>query len=180
MCCQLGQVAIYRRDSGFCERPVLGRSVAGDHFLPTLISAQDKTGTLTQNKMHVEDAAIYDVTFDVSTLRQQLGSAQHLVAENLRQLPAVSAICNAASFEGSPSDSKRNIIGDATGKEPESVSWRNAPPSHGSCFFPTPDSAILKFSDDLVSSDTTRARWRHVHKIPFNSKVSQSNMSGSP
>ncbi len=85
--------------------------------LPALISAQDKTGTLTQNKMHVEDAAIYDTTFAVPTLREQLESAQPLVAENIRQLPAVSAICNAATFEGSPSDSKRNIIGDATGKE---------------------------------------------------------------
>jgi sodium/potassium-transporting ATPase subunit alpha len=82
-----------------------------------LIFAQDKTGTLTQNKMHVEDAAIYDTTFAVPTLREKLESAQSLVVENLRQLPAVSAICNAATFEGSPSDSKRNIFGDATGKE---------------------------------------------------------------
>jgi hypothetical protein len=66
--------------------------------------------------MHVEDAAIYDTTFNVATLREQLESAQPLVAENLRQLPMVSAICNAAAFEGSPSDLKRNIIGDATGK----------------------------------------------------------------
>jgi len=65
--------------------------------------------------MHVEDAAIYDVTFNVPTLCERLESAESPVAENLRQLPAVSAICNAASFEGSPSDSKRNIIGDATG-----------------------------------------------------------------
>jgi cation transport ATPase len=87
-------------------------------FVRMLISAQEKTGTLTQNKMHVEDAAIYDVPFDVPTLRQQLELAEDLVSENLRQLPAVSAICNAASFEGSPSDSKRKIIGDATGKGP--------------------------------------------------------------
>jgi hypothetical protein len=68
--------------------------------------------------MHVEDAAIYDVTLNLSTLRQQLESVEDPVAENLRQLPAISAICNAASFEGSPSESKRKIIGDATGKGP--------------------------------------------------------------
>jgi sodium/potassium-transporting ATPase subunit alpha len=68
--------------------------------------------------MHIQDAAIYDVTFDVSTLSQQLESAEDRVVENLRQLPAVSAICNAASFAGSPSESMRNIIGDATGKWP--------------------------------------------------------------
>ena len=110
-----GQVVIYRRDSGLCERLVLSTSRCFLCF-PALISAQDKTGTLTQNKMHVEDAAIYDTTFNVPTLSEQLESAQPLVAENLRQLPTVSAICNAAAFEGSPSDSKRNIIGDATGK----------------------------------------------------------------
>ena len=119
--CQPGQIAINRRDFGFRERSLLGSSLARrsfHFFVPMPISLQDKTGTLTQNKMHVEDAAIYDITFNIPTLRQQLESAEDLVAENLRQLPAVSAICNAASFEGSPSDSKRKIIGDATGKEP--------------------------------------------------------------
>jgi hypothetical protein len=38
------------------------------------------------------------------------------MAENLRQLPMIFAICNAATFEGSPSDLKWNIIGNATGK----------------------------------------------------------------
>lgn len=91
-----------------------------EHFFPNANLLQDKTGTLTQNKMHVEDAAIYDVTFEVPTLRQQLESAQGLVVENLRQLPAVATICNAAIFEGSSSSSNR-IIGDATGKGPTSA-----------------------------------------------------------
>ena len=147
---------------------MLGKSRFYPRFPVVLTFAQDKTGTLTQNKMHVEDASIYDTTFSVPTLREQLESAQPLVVENLRQLPAISAICNAATFEGSPSDSKRNIIGDATGKATDawSVSY-----SHGRCVFYGLDSAILGFADNLISSDTIRARWRHVHKIPFNSKV---------
>jgi sodium/potassium-transporting ATPase subunit alpha len=66
--------------------------------------------------MHVEDTAIYDVPFTVPSLRERLESAPPAVVENLRQLPVVSAICNAAAFEGSASESNRNIIGDATGK----------------------------------------------------------------
>jgi hypothetical protein len=49
--------------------------------------------------------------------------------------------------------------------------------SHDCCFFYGLDSAILGFADNLISSDTIRARWHHVHKIPFNSKVSRSNLS---
>ena len=66
--------------------------------------------------MHVEDIGIYDTTYNLSTLNEQLESSPPSVAENLRQLPTVSAICNAAAFEGSPSDSRRNVIGDATGE----------------------------------------------------------------
>ena len=66
--------------------------------------------------MHVEDAAIYDVTYSVSSLRDSLDSAPHSVLENQRQLATVAALCNAASFEGSPSDSNRKINGDATGE----------------------------------------------------------------
>ena len=66
--------------------------------------------------MHVEDAATYDVTFSVSSLRESLDLATHAVLENQRQLATVAALCNAASFEGSPSDSNRKINGDATGE----------------------------------------------------------------
>jgi hypothetical protein len=35
------------------------------------------------------------------------------------------------------------------------------------------DSALLKFADSLLASvDAVRGRWRHVHKMAFNSKAS--------
>jgi hypothetical protein len=66
--------------------------------------------------MHVEDAAIYNVTYSFTSLRDSLDAAPHSVLENQRQLATVAALCNAASFEGSPSDSNRKINGDATGE----------------------------------------------------------------
>lgn len=65
--------------------------------------------------MHVEDAAIYDVTFSTTSLRDSLDAAPQSILENQRQLASVAALCNAAAFEGSPSESNRKIIGDATG-----------------------------------------------------------------
>ena len=83
---------------------------------------------------------------------------------------------HAASFEGSPSESKHKIIGDATGKGailfPVSQR-RSIQPFLTPCFFVQLDSAILNFADDLVSGNNLPARWRHVYKIPINSTPEQ-------
>ena len=73
------------------------------------------TGTLSQNKMHVQDAAVFDAIFTPSSLMVDIGKASPEIAKNLRQLPTVVAICNAANFDKASALGERSVIGDATG-----------------------------------------------------------------
>lgn len=75
--------------------------------------------------MSVEDAAVFDARFSPSELREAISHASAEARENLAQLAAVSAICNAAVIEvraNSGNDEKpskeREVIGDATGALP--------------------------------------------------------------
>lgn len=110
------------------------------------VLCSDKTGTLTQNKMHVQDAAVFDAIFTTSSLMVDIGKASPEIAENLRQLPTVAAICNSANFDQASALGERSVIGDAT------------------------DSAILRFADSFIPVDTIRGHWRQIFKINFNSK----------
>ncbi|KAF8503943.1 sodium-potassium ATPase [Hysterangium stoloniferum] len=134
------------------------------------VLCSDKTGTLTQNRMHVQNVAVYDLELTPSDLRDavilgrqltETGSSKTTSSEtkpvvktsgaareNLAQIAAVAGICNAAAFAADEKTSdRRNIIGDAT------------------------DAAILSFSDSVTPIQDTLKAWEEVHKVNFNSKV---------
>ncbi|KAI0757131.1 sodium-potassium ATPase [Daedaleopsis nitida] len=110
-------------------------------------SLSDKTGTLTQNKMHVVNVAVDDMVFESSVYKPVLADATPAVASNLSQVVAVGSICNAAVFGAETKDASEKLIsGDAT------------------------DSAILRFSDSIIPATPLRSHWQEVFKVNFNSK----------
>jgi len=93
------------------------------HFNKLMRHSQDKTGTLTQNIMHVENLAIFDSVYESNAFRTVITNSDPPVENNLSQIAAVGAICNAATFDvgaASGSDEKKiqgkGIVGNATGQ----------------------------------------------------------------
>jgi sodium/potassium-transporting ATPase subunit alpha len=70
--------------------------------------------------MHVENVAILDAVYNSEGFRRTLPDAEPDIADNLSQVVAIGAICNAASFDNSsPLDKKTNeraVSGNATGE----------------------------------------------------------------
>ncbi|KAI0762858.1 sodium-potassium ATPase [Fomes fomentarius] len=113
------------------------------------VLCSDKTGTLTQNKMHVVNVAVDDMTFQASTFESVLADATDSIETNLVQVAAVGGICNAAVFGAETDDgSEKSISGDAT------------------------DTAILRFSEGVLPVNRLRDQWDEVFRVTFNSKAS--------
>ncbi|KAG8710589.1 hypothetical protein FRC08_016968 [Ceratobasidium sp. 394] len=112
------------------------------------VLCSDKTGTLTQNKMAVQNVAIFDTEYGVMEFRDAANKGNG--NGNLHQMGAIAAVCNSANFEAGTEDqptSIRKIIGDAT------------------------DSAILKFAHTMRPVEASRAVWDDVFRMNFSSKT---------
>jgi len=112
------------------------------------ILCSDKTGTLTQNKMFVQDASILDTQFSTAEARTAMVKGDK-AREAFLQLHLVAALCNAAQFDASTLAlpvSQRKINGDAT------------------------DCAILRFAAELEEMNEVLSSWIMKFELPFNSK----------
>lgn len=112
------------------------------------VLCSDKTGTLTQNKMYVQNAAILDTEYSTSQARAAM-IKDDAAKEVLEQLHVVAGLCNAAQFDATTlmlPVSERKINGDAT------------------------DTAILRFAEELGPVMDLTANWKKVFDLPFNSK----------
>ncbi|ORX56789.1 calcium ATPase [Hesseltinella vesiculosa] len=120
------------------------------------ILCSDKTGTLTENKMHVSDVSIFDDQFTAVVARDQFvahGASQSGIIRPLALMQIGASLCNGAKFDMSDADKKDVLqmatIGDAT------------------------DSAILKFSATVnprLTSESICSQANPVYEVPFNSK----------
>lgn len=116
----INKVVVDCGDFGIRQCSVLGRFLRSiyEYAVPNELP-QDKTGTLTQNIMHVENLAIYDTTYEANAFHAVVTKGETPIENNISQVAAVGAICNSATFETSNLDEKisgRNILGNATGK----------------------------------------------------------------
>jgi sodium/potassium-transporting ATPase subunit alpha len=112
------------------------------------ILCSDKTGTLTQNKMFVQNAAVLDEEYSTNQARTAVIKREKS-KESLEQLRLVAGLCNAAQFDATTLGlpiSERKINGDAT------------------------DTAILRFAEELGGVNDLTSNWKREFDLPFNSK----------
>lgn len=112
------------------------------------VICSDKTGTLTQNKMFVINAAVLDEEYSTNQARMAIAKNEKS-RESLDQFHLVAGLCNAAQFDAATLGlpiSEMKINGDAT------------------------DTAILRFAEELGNVSNLTNNWKREFDLPFNSK----------
>ncbi|KLU85704.1 hypothetical protein MAPG_04725 [Magnaporthiopsis poae ATCC 64411] len=116
------------------------------------VICSDKTGTLTQNKMMVTEAAVAGQIMTAEEAHDMLlasHDASELAGNALEQLRTVAGLCNAGEFDAATQHlglKERRVRGDAT------------------------DQAILRFAESLGSVAESRRFWHMCFDLAFNSK----------
>ncbi|KAG0268763.1 hypothetical protein DFQ27_005843 [Actinomortierella ambigua] len=141
------------------DNMVLPKSLATVETLGCVnIICSDKTGTLTENKMHVTNLAFLDAESTPEEAARKLKDQSHdqlPVPEDgasilsLRQLQMAALLCNNAKFDPETINkpvAERSIIGDAT------------------------DSALLRFAEQISDTTDLSSCFERIFEIPFNSR----------
>ncbi|KAG0004569.1 hypothetical protein BGZ79_008820 [Entomortierella chlamydospora] len=158
VCISLTLLMIARR---MRENDILPKALSTVETLGCVnVICSDKTGTLTENKMHVTNVAFLDHESTPDDVRSRIKkgtqspidlpqpSDDHLLL-SIHQLQLATLLCNNAKFDTETKHlplSERKVLGDAT------------------------DSALLRFSAYVSDTAALASCFERTHEIPFNSR----------
>ncbi|KAK3829497.1 MAG: hypothetical protein JOS17DRAFT_216555 [Linnemannia elongata] len=158
VCISLTLLMIARR---MRENDILPKALSTVETLGCVnVICSDKTGTLTENKMHISNVAFLDYESTPSEVAANIAKGLQNVNQlpqpgddhlslSLRQLQLATLLCNNAKFDPETMKlplAERKVLGDAT------------------------DSALLRFAHQVSDTSALAPSFERTFEIPFNSR----------